>query len=63
MVTEPTWELLSRKYVMSSLLCHRLKTSQNAPQERKPENVGFLKNQFCVQFVGGKRNCVVCRCC
>lgn len=31
----------------------RLKTSQNVPQERKPENVGFLKNQFPVQFSGG----------
>lgn len=37
-----------------------LKTSRNVPQERKPENVGFLKNQFPVQFVGVKRNCVVC---
>lgn len=31
----------------------RLKTRQNVPPERKPENVGFLKNQFPVQFVSG----------
>lgn len=38
----------------------RLKTSQNVPQERKPENVGFLKNQFPVQFSGGwGRTCIV----
>lgn len=39
---------------------NRLKTSQNVPQERKPENVGFFKNQFPVQFSGGwGRTCIV----
>ena len=37
----------------------RLKTTQNVPQERKPESVGFLKNQFPVQLVG-ERDCAVC---
>lgn len=38
----------------------RLKTSQNVPLERKPENVGFLKNQFPVQFVRGEGGAVLC---
>lgn len=35
------------------------KTSQNVPQEKKPENIRFLKNQFPVQFVGEKRKGIV----
>lgn len=64
-LTEPTWEILSRKYVMSSWLCHSQAEDQPecSPGEETWKCCFPQKSISCSICWGKKEFCCVCQCC